>query len=221
MTPATTSGCESIAKWEAPSTSVTVEPARPSEKRCSSGAIGWSPVPNTPQDGFVRQAAAAAASSNAVATSGRCACAMNAATSSGTSAQKMFWKRSGLEEVPHRERREAALQVGDRLADVGHESGDIHERGDLVRGARDRDHAAGIRVAYEDDGAVELGDDSFEIGDVGGDAAQGKRSSEQRVLAAVEEVVDAAPARGVSERAMDENDGWLGHANSFRVRMKS
>ena len=43
----------------------------------------------------MRQAAAAAGSSNAVATSGRCACAMNAATSSGTSAQKMSWKRSG------------------------------------------------------------------------------------------------------------------------------
>ena len=28
MTPATMSGCDSIRKWEAPSTSVTVEPAR-------------------------------------------------------------------------------------------------------------------------------------------------------------------------------------------------
>jgi len=57
-------------------------------------------------------------------------------------------------------------------------------------------------VADEDDGAVRLLDDSFEIGDVGGDAAQGKRSSEQRVLAAVETVEDAAPARGVSERTV-------------------
>ncbi len=73
-------------------------------------------------------------------------------------------------------------------------------------------------MADEDDGAVELVDDRFEIGDVGGDPAQGKRGREQRVLAAVEEVEDAAPARGVSERAVDENDGWLGHENSFRVR---
>src|SRR2546430_1687138 len=158
---------------------------------------------------------------------------MNAATSSGTSAQKMFWKRSGSTDSsalpsgsgrgwrksPHCERREAALQVGDGLAHVGHESSDVHERGDLVRGARDRDHGAGIRVADEDDGSVELVDDSFEIGDVGGDPAQGKRSSKQRVIAAVEEVEHCAPARGVSERAVDENDGWLGHANSFRVRM--
>ncbi len=119
-------------------------------------------------------------------------------------------QRPRLEEVPHCERREAALQVGDRLAHVGHESGDIHERGDLVRAARDRDHAAGIRVADEDDGAVELGDDGFEIGDVRSEAAQGKRSSKQRVIAAFEEVEDA----------VDENDDWLGHANSFRVRVK-
>jgi hypothetical protein len=40
MTPATMSGCDSIRKWEAPSTSVTVEPARSYEKRWSSGATG-------------------------------------------------------------------------------------------------------------------------------------------------------------------------------------
>ena len=126
-------------------------------------------------------------------------------------------QRPRLEEVPHRERREAGLQVGDRLARVGHECVDVHERGDLVRDARDRDHAAGVRVADEDDGAVELVDDGFEIGHVAGEPAQGKRRREQRVLAAVEEVEHAAPARGVSERAMDENDGWLGHGNSFRA----
>src|SRR5712691_964385 len=40
MTLATMSGCDSIRKWEAPSTSVTVEPARSYEKRWSSGATG-------------------------------------------------------------------------------------------------------------------------------------------------------------------------------------
>src|SRR6266516_2231896 len=40
ITPATMSGCDSIRKCEAPSTSVTVEPARSYEKRCSSGATG-------------------------------------------------------------------------------------------------------------------------------------------------------------------------------------
>ena len=147
MTPATTSGFETIAKCDAPSISVTVEPARSYEKRCSSGAIGWSAVPNTPQDGFVRQAAAAACSSNAEATSGRCACAMNAATSSGTSAQKMSWKRSGSTDsstLPSGSGRgwrkfpiasdgkRACRSVIDSPAS-GMNALDVHERGDLVR----------------------------------------------------------------------------------------
>jgi len=40
MTLATMSDCDSIRKWEAPSTSVTVEPARSYEKRWRSGATG-------------------------------------------------------------------------------------------------------------------------------------------------------------------------------------
>src|SRR4030095_11312537 len=45
--------------------------------------------------GFVRQAAAVAGSSNAVAETGRCEIAMNAASASGTSAQKTSWNRAG------------------------------------------------------------------------------------------------------------------------------
>src|SRR5258708_10264929 len=56
MTPATISGLDSITRWEAPSTSVTVEPARAYWKRCSSGATRRSAVPNTPQDRFARHA---------------------------------------------------------------------------------------------------------------------------------------------------------------------
>src|SRR5207247_6369426 len=65
MTPTTASGCESITKCDAPSTSVTFEPARSYENPCSWGGIGWSAVPNTPQLGLACQAAAAAGSSNA------------------------------------------------------------------------------------------------------------------------------------------------------------
>src|SRR6185312_9213771 len=54
-----------------------------------------SAVPNTAQDGFVRQAAAVAGSSNAVAETGRCEIAMNAASASGTSAEKTSWNRAG------------------------------------------------------------------------------------------------------------------------------
>ena len=41
-------------------------------------------------------------------------------------------QRPWPEEVPQPERREAGLQVGDRLARVGHERVDVDERGDLV-----------------------------------------------------------------------------------------
>src|SRR5262249_48883882 len=82
MRPATMSGCDSIKKCEAPSTSVTVEPARSYWKRCRSGATGRSAVPNTAQDGVARQAAAVAGSSNAASASER-------------SAQKTSWNRAG------------------------------------------------------------------------------------------------------------------------------
>src|SRR6185295_11382136 len=62
-----------------------------------------------------------------------------------------------------------------------------------------------------------LVDHGLEIGHVAGEAAQRKRRREQRVLAAIEQVEHSAPARGVSERAVDENDRWLGHENSFRA----
>src|SRR5262249_2298422 len=87
--------CDSIKKCEAPSTSVTVEAARWYWKRCRSGATGRSAVPNTAQDGFVRQAAAVAGSSNAVAETGRCEIAMNPASASGRSAQQTSWNRAG------------------------------------------------------------------------------------------------------------------------------
>src|SRR3954467_5748473 len=53
-------------------------------------------------------------------------------------------QRPWLEEVAHRERRIARLQVGDRLALVGHESGHIHQPGDLVRRAGDGDYATAV-----------------------------------------------------------------------------
>jgi hypothetical protein len=78
MTPATMSGRDSVRRWEAPSTSVTLAPARSLENRCSAEATGRSAVPKTAQDGFARHAAAVAGSSNAVAATGRCEIARNA-----------------------------------------------------------------------------------------------------------------------------------------------
>src|SRR2546421_3316630 len=73
-------------------------------------------------------------------------------------------------------------------------------------------------MADEHDRAVELFDDGSEIRSVTGDPAQGKRSRENRVLVAVEPLEHGAPARGVSESAVHENDRWFGHGTSFRLR---
>jgi hypothetical protein len=89
------SGCDIITRWDAPSTSVTVEPARSYAKRWSPGATGRSAVPNTAQDGVVCQAAAVAGSSNAVADTDFCEIAMNAASAAGRSAPKTSGNRAG------------------------------------------------------------------------------------------------------------------------------
>jgi hypothetical protein len=64
-----------------------------------------------------------------------------------------------VHERAHRERRKAPLEVVDGLALVGRDAGDVHEPGDLVRAAGNRDHGTAVRVAHEEDGAVELVDD--------------------------------------------------------------
>src|SRR2546423_14863371 len=89
MTPATMSGCDSIKKCDAPSTSVTVESARSYWKRWRSGATGRSAVPNTAQDGFVRQAAAVAGAADAEGGSERPWGARKAASAVGRAADEV------------------------------------------------------------------------------------------------------------------------------------
>jgi hypothetical protein len=71
MTSATAFGWESATACDAPSTSVTVMPARVKPNRWTSGLIVVSAVGMMPHDGLVRHAAAAAGSSKADAASGR------------------------------------------------------------------------------------------------------------------------------------------------------
>ena len=177
-------------------------------------------MPNTAQDGFVRQAAAVAGSSNAVADTGRCEIAMNAASASGMSAAKTSWNRAGVDrhlyaavgqlrrahERAHRERREARLEVVDRLALVGRDAGDVDEPGDLLRAAGDRDHSAAVRMADEDGGAVDLVDDRRGAGSVVREPAERVRRRENGVTVTDEPVVHRPPAGRVSERAVNEND---------------
>jgi hypothetical protein len=72
-------------------------------------------------------------------------------------------------------------------------------------------------MADEHDGPVDLVDDRRDVGGVGRDPAKRIRGCDHRVLASVEPVEHGAPARGVSERAMDEHDRRLGHVVPFRL----
>jgi hypothetical protein len=114
-------------------------------------------------------------------------------------------------ERAHRERREASLQVVDRLAHVGRDAGDVHEPGDLVRAASNRDHRAAIRVADEHHGTFDLVDDRRRERSVIREPAQRVRRRENGVTVADEPVIHRPPAGRVSERAVNENNGGTGH----------
>src|SRR3954447_16852304 len=72
-------------------------------------------------------------------------------------------------------------------------------------------------MAHEHDGPVELVDDRSEIGGIVCDPSKGHRGRENVVVLSVEVVEDAAPARSVSERAVDQKDCRIGHEASFRL----
>src|SRR3954454_1930139 len=71
----------------------------------------------------------------------------------------------------------------------------------------------------EHDGALELIDDRGRIGGVGRDPAKGRWRRENRVVVTVETVEHGAPARSVSEGAVDEEDGGVGHASAPALRV--
>jgi hypothetical protein len=62
-------------------------------------------------------------------------------------------RRGRAHKRSHRERREASLEVVDRLALVRREAGDVYEPGDLVRGTGDGDQNTAVRMAREYDRA--------------------------------------------------------------------
>src|SRR5262249_10643863 len=114
-------------------------------------------------------------------------------------------------ERAHGERRKASLQVVDRLALVGHNAGDVHEPGYLVRAAGHSNHSTAIRMADEHHGTFDLVDDRRREGSVVGNSAQRVRRSENGVTVADEPVIHRPPAGRVSERAVNENNGGTGH----------
>jgi hypothetical protein len=159
MPPAAMPGCDFMTKWEATSTSVTVEPARSQEKRWSSGATGRSAVPNTAQDGFARQPAGggiverrarhrALRDRHERRVAGRKVGAEDVVEPRGVDRDlnAAVGQRRRAHKRAHREQREASLEVVDRLALVRHEASDLYEPGDLVRATGDRDHNTAVRI---------------------------------------------------------------------------
>jgi hypothetical protein len=74
-------------------------------------------------------------------------------------------------------------------------------------------------MADEHDGRFELIDHRLDVGGVGAYPAKGTWRRENRVLVTVETVEHGAPARGVSEGAVNEEDRWLGHASEAAPRV--
>ena len=101
---------------------------------------------------------------------------------------------------------------------VGRDAGDVHEPGDLVRAAGDRDHSTAVRVADEDDGAVELVDNRRRVGSVVREAAQRVRRRENGVTVIDEPVEHRPPAGRVSERAVNENNCRTRHDEFLSFR---
>src|SRR4051795_10175542 len=74
-------------------------------------------------------------------------------------------------------------------------------------------------MADEHDRRFELIDHRRDVGGVGAYPAKGTWRRENRVLVTVETVEHGAPARGVCEGAVNEDDRWLGHASEPAPRV--
>ena len=94
---------------------------------------------------------------------------------------------------------------------IGRVGGDVDERLDVrVAGRGVGDHDAAVGVADEHDRAADLAQDALDVGRVGGDAAQRVGRADDLVALVLEALLDAVPAGGVGEGAVDEDDGRLG-----------
>src|SRR5262249_49399172 len=113
-----------------------------------------------------------------------------------------------------RRRRELGLEVCQVLALVGSEPGDVDESDDVFGRAGRGDHRAAVRMTDEQHGPVDLTDDLLEVFAVAArQATQRIRRGEDRYVFLDQPVVQRAKAGCVSERAVDEDDGWTGHAD--------
>jgi len=116
----------------------------------------------------------------------------------------------------------AGIDPGEReaaLAGVRCEGVHVHESDDLAGVSRDvRDHRSAVGVPDEHDRPVDGADEVADGGSVGGQATQRIGRGPRRLPCVDEQVDDRAPARGLRERAVDEDDGRF-HEGSFPLRV--
>ena len=108
-----------------------------------------------------------------------------------------------------RARRGVGDEGADRLALVGGERGDVHERADPVMGSGLGDHDAAVGVADEDDRAVELVEDACRGCDVIGQRRRGVLDDAHVVSFGDEQVVDGLPSGAIDEATVDQDDRCL------------
>jgi hypothetical protein len=105
---------------------------------------------------------------------------------------------------------ELAGQVGDVLALVRGEAGDVDESLDIAVAAGGvGDDRAAVGVSGEHDGPFDAGEQVRNRGGVAGEGAQRVGGGDDAMTGGVEPSDDAVPARGAGESAVDENDGGL------------
>src|SRR5712691_9471471 len=97
------------------------------------------------------------------------------------------------------------------FAGIGGEGGDVNQGFDVgVAGGSVGDDLSAVGVPDQDDGSGDGGQDAGDVGGVGGDAAQRVRRGQHGVAALFQPCDDPAPAGGVGEGAVDQDDGGLG-----------
>ena len=106
--------------------------------------------------------------------------------------------------------REHARELEAVLTGLWGESIGVDEPDDLAGVGGDvGDHHAAVGVGGEHDGPVDRADDVRDGGGVRGEAAQRVGGGDHRMSGVEQRIDDGVPARGLGERAVDENDGGL------------
>lgn len=103
---------------------------------------------------------------------------------------------------------ESGGQLAKDFALVGHESGDIDECLDVgVPGRCLADHCTAVRMADQDDGALDTPQDAGDVCGVGGQTTQRIGGGDDTVAVGLQASDDPVPTGRVGERAVHQHDG--------------